>query len=271
MLGALLGWLLLPAIALSQTPSTASAGPGRDLLETGKWEEALSALEETVKQEPGNAEALFWYGRCLEKAGLYDDALQQYRRWWSCSARDPGAFGEREGILLSLVERLRTARLLVKKVRECLADPASRGTADRMLRAASILTPSLPEAHVARGQLALLNGNPVASVNSLLAVTQTADRDPNFHGLLSLALFRASKQRPAWLERAFVEAQKALDRRNGRSDHDDAVDLHLMGAIRFNQGRFAEAAIHLKQAVEKQPDNKIFREHLEQAVGLSTP
>lgn len=75
--------MLLPAAAQAQQIENAEAAQkfndGRSLFQQGKYEEALDALLESAKLEPGNYQAHYVAGLCYSRLRQYNEAIAQYQ------------------------------------------------------------------------------------------------------------------------------------------------------------------------------------------------
>ncbi len=114
----LVGLLLLPAARAQgeQAPSLEAGAPeqaerryhsGRRLYAEGKVEQAAEEFRIALGIFPGSPKLAFNLGRCLERLGRLDEAVDAYREY---QASDPGGGHDVDGLVKSLEERLRALR-----------------------------------------------------------------------------------------------------------------------------------------------------------------
>lgn len=100
---------------------------GLDLLEVGKYHEALTSLRLALRDTPGDVAVLQQIAIAYTRIGMTDEAIKTYR---SVLTRDPRALGAHYGLAFLLLREGHEAEA-IDHLRAFLADPPKGAEADR--------------------------------------------------------------------------------------------------------------------------------------------
>jgi tetratricopeptide (TPR) repeat protein len=204
---------------------------GRSLGLVQEWPMALSAFQQAIQLDAGNAEAWAWLGEAEQQTGLDGgEALDQ-----AISLDD-------ESAVVRALRGLHWGRL---------------GDYDRMLAEYSLaaqIEPENPAWQVAMGDANLKRGDLAAALGQYKRATELAPQEVTYWRLLAMV---CAENGVAIEEVGLPAAQKAVE-----LAPNDALALDALGFVYYSSGRYANAEDTLKSAIEIDPQLYIAHIHL---------
>ncbi len=100
-----LGILLAATLAFAQTESPSSKEAyeqGKKSFDEGKYEEAISHLDQAIEQDPTSKNAYLLRGTSYDYIGQYDQAIQDYTRAIEIDPQFVGAYNNRGSVYITL-------------------------------------------------------------------------------------------------------------------------------------------------------------------------
>jgi predicted O-linked N-acetylglucosamine transferase (SPINDLY family) len=211
----------LPAAAAP--PAGAQLRLGLSHLDAGRTDQAIACFHEALALQPQSAEAHFNLGNAYRSQRLYAEAVASYGQALVLAPDFPDAHVNLGGALLEQGE-----------IQEALA----------CFRKAVVLAPELPEAQYNLGAASFRAGD-LATARS--ALTQYLRAQPDDREAL-IALGEACSRSNA-LDEAADSCERILARNPA-----DASAHNLLGNVRRNQARHAEAIAHYELAIRHDPN-----------------
>jgi tetratricopeptide (TPR) repeat protein len=209
---------------------------------------ALACLNRWLQQQPGNVQALFWYGHIFlnerppARAVPYfrqvlalDPEHDEARRRLAFCLLESNAYDEALSHWEQLHRRLPEDVEVSASLARCLVRLGRYSQAEQLLATALTQQPAHPLALQVRGQLALLAEQPAEAEDWLRQALRTAPQEYQTHWLLYQALLQQGKTKDA---EAQLERTLDLDRKQRRlavllqheaalRPHDPAVSCEL--------------------------------------------
>lgn len=194
-----------------------------EAVQQGRCAEALPKAQDIVRRDPHNAQALTLAGFCLRQARRFESALNAYRQ---ASQENLQAAGPAAGVAACLLDLGRTAE------------------AEKELRRALSLDPSLPEAAESLARLLRERREVPAALAVLDAALEAGGRDPRVYLERALALAGAGR-----IEEALHDFREAARRSPG-----NPVPLEGAARAAFQLGRHRESVQLYEQLLRTQPN-----------------
>ena len=248
---------LTAAIRLAPRDERARLALSRILSSAGRDEEAVTALEETLRVLPDSALAHWWLALSLERLNRFADARREFSQAASGAVagegqlhaavgRSASAAADVPGAIQSFIRAVNANpndTALHKHLAGSLAQEDRAGEALAEFMAALLINSGDAEAYTGIGQIHLNAGRDADAVDALRRATEIAPASHDARYALANALVRLGRTEEAAEHFVRVEqAQRQMlaDRRRGLT-HDV---LKEEAALRAAEGRF-EAAIAL--------------------------
>lgn len=206
---------------------------GRSLGLVQEWPIALSAFQQAIQLDAGNAEAWAWLGEAEQQTGQDGSA-----------ALDQAVSLDDESVVVRALRGLHWSRL---------------GDYDRMLAEYSLaahIEPANPAWQVAMGDANLKRGDLAAALGQYKRATELAPQDVTYWRLLAMV---CAENGVAIEEVGLPAAQKAVE-----LAPKNALALDALGFVYYSSGRYANAEDTLKLAIEMDP--QLYAAHIHLAM-----
>lgn len=245
------------AIKMSKDYPEAYSNLGLCLLYDGRPEEALEALEQSVKQHPNWSIAEGNLALAHQRLERYEEAAHYYRLSLSHNSKQPQGWLSLGDVLLALTKQ-NDALEAFQKAAELLPDyalahqrvgmlQAKRGKiteAESELQRAVRLDPNLGEAHAVLGAISARRGNIIQAKDSFHKIVTDPLPPTAARGLRRIELFEACAR------------QSFIEWKNAQGEPRPLAQCYFdLGVALVKAGNESEARAAFQKVVKLDPDN----------------